>query len=135
MLLMPDIRPLHPPGPSAAWPTPTSTALADLDPFLATQLGIRPDDDRLPDLSPAGQQAMDDLHRSTLAALRRPPGPPPTATSAAAPGCCASGWSPSWPISAAGEHLREVSKFFGPLQAVRGVFMMMPTRAPPTTGR
>lgn len=32
-------------------------ALADLNPMLATRLGLNPGDDRLPDASPAGQQA------------------------------------------------------------------------------
>ncbi len=44
-------------------------ALADLNPMLATRLGFSPGDDRLPDASPAGQQAVDDLARSTLASL------------------------------------------------------------------
>src|SRR5258708_20536101 len=45
------------------------SALAELDPILATALGLRPGEDRLPDLSPAGQDAMDDLARTTLADL------------------------------------------------------------------
>ncbi len=44
-------------------------ALADLEPTVATALGLRPDEDRLPDLSPAGHDALDDLARSTLAGL------------------------------------------------------------------
>jgi uncharacterized protein (DUF885 family) len=44
-------------------------ALADLNPILATGLGLDPHEDRLPDLSPAGQQAIDDLSRATLAEL------------------------------------------------------------------
>src|SRR5579875_2335790 len=56
-------------------------ALADLDPLLSTSLGLRKDEDRLPDLSPAGQQAKDDLARLTLARLdaierQGPPGDP-----------------------------------------------------------
>jgi len=53
------------------------TSLADLNPMLATRLGLNPGDDRLPDASPAGQQARDDLARSTLAdldAAERPAG-------------------------------------------------------------
>ena len=45
------------------------TALAELDPLLSTSLGLRAGEDRLPDLSPAGQQAADDLARATLAGL------------------------------------------------------------------
>ena len=33
-------------------------ALCDLDPIAATALGTRPGDDRLPDLSPAGLEAV-----------------------------------------------------------------------------
>src|ERR1017187_2982398 len=44
-------------------------ALADLDPILSTALGLRPGEDELPDLSPAGQDALDDLAGATLADL------------------------------------------------------------------
>jgi uncharacterized protein (DUF885 family) len=44
-------------------------ALAELDPGVAVQLGINPGDDRLPDLSPAGAEAVADLGRRTLAQL------------------------------------------------------------------
>src|SRR5258708_26913204 len=44
-------------------------ALVELDPILATALGLRPGEDRLPDLSPAGQEAQDELARNTLAGL------------------------------------------------------------------
>ena len=43
--------------------------LAALDPILATQLGLRAGEDRLPDFSPAGQEAVDALARATLAKL------------------------------------------------------------------
>ena len=46
-------------------------ALCDLDPLVATQLGTRPGDDRLPDLSPAGLAAEEELERETLAELDR----------------------------------------------------------------
>ncbi|AUG79659.1 hypothetical protein CFP65_4942 [Kitasatospora sp. MMS16-BH015] len=44
-------------------------ALADLDPLTAVYLGLNPEDDRLPDLSPAGCEALADLARRTLAQL------------------------------------------------------------------
>ncbi|MER6298837.1 DUF885 domain-containing protein [Kitasatospora sp. NPDC001539] len=44
-------------------------ALADLDPLTAVYLGLDPEDDRLPDLSPAGAEAIADLARRTLARL------------------------------------------------------------------
>ncbi|MFI2610554.1 DUF885 domain-containing protein [Kitasatospora sp. NPDC018619] len=43
--------------------------LAELDPLTAVYLGLNPDDDRLPDLSPAGPEALADLARRTLAKL------------------------------------------------------------------
>ncbi|MGK4582972.1 DUF885 domain-containing protein [Kitasatospora sp. HPMI-4] len=43
--------------------------LADLDPLVAVYLGLNPEDDRLPDLSPAGQEKVADLSRRTLAQL------------------------------------------------------------------
>src|SRR3712207_7721108 len=58
-------------------PAPTPRALADryvdavcdLDPIVATSLGTRPGDDRLPDFSPAGLEAEAELDRRTLAEL------------------------------------------------------------------
>ncbi|MDT0166239.1 DUF885 domain-containing protein [Actinotalea sp. AC32] len=43
--------------------------LADLDPSVGTALGIRPGDDRLPDLSPDAATARADAARATLAEL------------------------------------------------------------------
>lgn len=45
--------------------------LADLDPAVGTALGIRPGDDRLPDLSPTGLVAEADAARAVLVALDR----------------------------------------------------------------
>ncbi len=70
-------------------------ALTELDPLLSTRLGIRPGEDRLPDLSPAGTQATDDLKRATLAELRAAR-LTVTTTTAGAPSCCASGSRPRW---------------------------------------
>ncbi|MFD8081200.1 DUF885 domain-containing protein [Kitasatospora sp. NPDC059722] len=53
-------------------PTPRRIAdgyvrdLAELDPLTAVYLGLNPEDDRLPDLSPAGAEAVADLARRTL---------------------------------------------------------------------
>jgi uncharacterized protein (DUF885 family) len=43
--------------------------LAALDPIAATTMGVAGHEDRLPDLSPAGAEARDELVRQTLAAL------------------------------------------------------------------
>jgi len=117
----------------------TTTAVRDLadshvreacatDPQLGTVLGISPGEDRLTDLSPDGQRARDDLARATLSRLdalevtgddeRR----------------CArllrERLSTALAVSDAGEHLRPVRNILGPLQALRGTFLMMPAASP-----
>jgi uncharacterized protein (DUF885 family) len=65
------------PSPSSASPAPTARqvadrwvdTLADLDPSVGTALGTRPDDRRMPDLSPAGAQERADAARRVLADL------------------------------------------------------------------
>jgi uncharacterized protein (DUF885 family) len=102
--------------------------LADLDTRVATTLGTHPDDDRVPDLSPEGQDAVDELARATLAALsgaevaddddRR----------------CArllrERLEAHLAVSDAGEHLRAVRNIFGPHAQVRQLFQLMPTTTP-----
>ncbi len=99
--------------------------LADLDTSVATALGTHPGDDRVPDLSPAGQEALDDLARSTLAAL------PSAAVVDDDDRRCArllrERLDAELGASAAGEHLRTVRNIFGPHQAVRRLFELMPT--------
>jgi uncharacterized protein (DUF885 family) len=106
-------------------------ALAALNPLVASRLGLRPGEDRLPDLSPAGQQASDDLARSTLAGLD-------SAERAAVPADgderrCArllrERLEAELALSGQGENLRNLSSIFGPAQQVRGVFMIMPPAA------
>jgi uncharacterized protein (DUF885 family) len=105
------------------------TALAQLDPQVATVVGLRPGEDRLQELSPAGQQARDDLARSTLARLN-------SLTAATAPDNpderrCArlltERLATELAISESGDHLRAVRNLLGPVQGVRMVFTMMPT--------
>ena len=108
-------------------------ALADLDPILSTALGLRPGEDRLPDFSPAGQDAADDLARGTLAGLT-------AAESAAGAGLagderrCArllrERLEAGLAMSEQGEHLRAVSNIFGPPHRVRNTFLDMPTASP-----
>jgi uncharacterized protein (DUF885 family) len=95
---------------------------------VATRLGITPDEDRMPDLSPAGQAALDDLRRSTLAALDALP--PGAAAASDDERRCArllrERLDAALAMSQAGEHLREVSNIFGSLQQVRSIFTLMP---------
>ena len=103
-------------------------AVAEHDPLVATALGIRDHDDRLPDLSPEGTAARDAIARSTLAELEASVG--------------AGTWNElelrcakvlrerleaGLLVSEAGEHLRAVNNLFSPVQRVRQVFLLMPT--------
>lgn len=110
-------------------------AAARLNPILATALGLPDGRDRLPDLSPAGAEAVAGLQRATLAEL--------TAVEAAAGGVeglpalerrCArllrERLEASLALYDAGEGLREVSTMFSPVQSVRQVFLLMPTATP-----
>lgn len=83
---------------NSALPRQVADAYVDeliaLDPITGTYLGVKESSSRLPDLSPAGQEAVADLLRATLARLdeAEQPSPVPTATqSGAAHGCCGSG--------------------------------------------
>jgi len=109
-------------------------ALAELDPLLATRLGLPNGQDLLPDLSPAGQQAEDELARSTLAALdalTRGGAAGPGSGGAADERRCArllrERLIAGLARSEAGEHLRSVSNIFGPVPQIRGGFTIMPT--------
>ncbi len=108
--------------------------LAELNPAVATMLGLPVGQDRLPDLSPAGHQAEDELRAVTLARLAR-------AESEAAGGFaddderrCArllrERLEAEAAMSEAGENLRAVSNIFGPPQRVRSTFLLMPAATP-----
>jgi uncharacterized protein (DUF885 family) len=106
---------------------------ARLDPLVATMLGLAEGQDELPDLSPAGYQARDELRRATQAHLID------AERAAEATGSFANAderrcarllterLETELAVSRSREHLRAVSNIFGPPQAVRGVFLLMPT--------
>jgi uncharacterized protein (DUF885 family) len=106
--------------------------LAELDPLVATDLGLPIGQDELPDLSPAGLAARDELRRATLGRLAE-------VEEEASPGGFADDderrcarllrerLETELAIGATGENLRAVSNIFGPPQEVRGTFLMMPT--------
>ena len=104
---------------------------ARLDPLIATTLGLPFGQDELPDFSPAGQHAIDDLQRATLARLTE------LEQSAGAGGFadaderrCArllrERLQSDLAVSGSGEQLRLVSNLIGPPQRVRGTFLLMP---------
>ncbi|MEU6597615.1 DUF885 domain-containing protein [Streptomyces flaveolus] len=104
-------------------------ALATLDPLTATMLGMEAGRDRLPDLSPAGADATNDLAVRTLARLD---------ASEAAGGAdspeerrCArllrERLNASIGLYESQEHLRSASNLYSPIHQVRQVFTIMPT--------
>jgi len=102
--------------------------IADLNPIVGTALGIRPGDDRLPDLSPNGQAARDGLARSTLAALDAA-GPPDDPLEQRCARLLRNRLTSALALSDAGEPLRAVDTIMSPLHSVRSTFLMMPTAA------
>jgi uncharacterized protein (DUF885 family) len=106
-------------------------ALCDLDPLIATQLGTRPGDDRLPDLSPAGHEAEEALERATLAELDRVLAADPSLDEDPIERRCARLLRER--IGAdlagieAGEPFRTLNNLFSPLHAIRQIFSLMPS--------
>jgi uncharacterized protein (DUF885 family) len=107
-------------------------AVCDLDPIVATQLGTRPGDDRLPDTSPAGLAAEGELLRSTLAELDRVLAEDPSLDDDPIERRCArllrERLTAALALHEAGEDLRAVSNLFSPVHSIRQVFSMMPTQ-------
>jgi uncharacterized protein (DUF885 family) len=107
--------------------------LAVLNPILATSIGVPVGQDRLPDLSPAGDRAETELRVATLAKLGD------VERAAAANGGFADDddrrcarllrerLETEDAVSASGENLRAMSNIFGPPQRVRSTFLLMPT--------
>jgi uncharacterized protein (DUF885 family) len=106
-------------------------AVCDLDPIVATGLGTRPGDDRLPDTSPAGLEAEAELLRSTLAELDRVLADDPSLDDDPIERRCArllrERLTAALDLHEAGEDLRQVSNLFSPVHSIRQVFSMMPT--------
>ncbi len=106
-------------------------AVADLDPIVATMLGTRPGDDRLPDPSPAGLEAEADLARRTLAELDAVTAADPALADDAVERRCArllrERLGAELAAHEAGEGLRALSNLFSPVHSIRQVFLLMPT--------
>ncbi|MER6526506.1 DUF885 domain-containing protein [Streptomyces sp. NPDC001508] len=105
-------------------------ALVALDPVTGTYLGVKESSSRLPDFSPAGQEARAELARNTLAAL---------AQAEQAPGAdsdverrCArllrERLTAELAVHEADEGLRAVGNLHTPGHAVRDVFTVTPTQ-------
>ncbi|MFJ6213012.1 DUF885 domain-containing protein [Streptomyces sp. NPDC092296] len=108
-------------------------ALAALDPLTATYLGLNPGDDRLPDLTPSGQEAVADLGRRTLTQLdaaERAAEAAGTGFDAAEQRCARllrERLTAELAVHDAGEDLRAVRNLGSPLHGVRDIFTLMPT--------
>ncbi|HEY0401679.1 MAG TPA: DUF885 domain-containing protein [Blastococcus sp.] len=105
-------------------------AVCDLDPIVATSLGTRPGDDRLPDPSPAGLEAEATLTRETLAELDRVLGADPSLVDDPVERSCArllrERLGSELAAHEAGEGLRALSNLFSPVHSIRQVFSLMP---------
>ncbi|SDE49933.1 DUF885 domain-containing protein [Pseudonocardia oroxyli] len=106
-------------------------AHAELDPLLATSLGLPTGQDRLPDLSPAGDEALAALEQETLRALDAAGTPDDEDGDERR---CArllrERLTSAQGTRALGEHLRNVQILFGPVQDLRTVLTLMPTDTP-----
>ncbi len=106
-------------------------AVCELDPIVATSLGTRPGDDRLPDPSPAGLEAEAQLARDTLAELDRVLAADPSLDDDAVERRCArllrERLGAELDGHEAGEGLRALSNLFSPVHSIRQVFLLMPT--------
>lgn len=104
-------------------------AFTELDPITGTYLGVADCARRLPDFSPAGQEAFARLDRTTLERLAEAE-KQPGADSDEERRCARllhERLTAQLAVHEAAEHLRAVSNLHSPLHAVREVFTMMPT--------
>ncbi|MEV1006449.1 DUF885 domain-containing protein [Streptomyces sp. NPDC049881] len=117
-------------------PSPTSPraiadayveTLADLDPVVGTQLGIRPGVAELPDVSPDGLAALADAQRATLARLDAVDADGLPAVERRAARLLRERLTARLAFDESGENLRNVSNLFSPVQHFRSVFLLMPT--------
>ncbi|MGY1830796.1 DUF885 domain-containing protein [Geodermatophilus sp. SYSU D01180] len=106
-------------------------AVCDLDPIVATSLGTRPGDDRLPDPSPAGLEAEAELTRATLAGLDAVLAADPALDEDPIERRCArllrERLGAELAAHEAGEGFRALSNLFSPVHSIRQVFLLMPT--------
>jgi uncharacterized protein (DUF885 family) len=99
--------------------------LAALDPLAATMMGIPGHEGELPDLSPAGLQALSELRRRTLAALAATPARDSTDRITVA--ALHEQLTVAELIRATGADEARLNNIHSPIQDVRDVFDLMPT--------
>lgn len=105
-------------------------ACAELNPALATALGIDPLSDGLPELTPEAADTLAALQRSTLADLDALEADGRVGAQAVERRCAAllrERLGADLAAHGAGEHLRSLNVLFSPVQQVRSALLMMPT--------
>jgi len=100
-------------------------AYADLNPIMATFIGLSGYDDRMPDLSPAGLDAVSDLAQRTLAQIAA--GHPADDVDRVTAAALTERLEVSSDLHALGADLSELNNIASPVQALRDVFDLMPT--------
>ncbi|MFJ9818505.1 DUF885 domain-containing protein [Streptomyces sp. NPDC101151] len=104
-----------------------------LDPMTSTRLGLHPEDDRQPDLSPEGFEALAELARRTLSALdatERDVEKHGLVLEDAERNCARllrERLTSQLTLHEAGDHFRELRNVGSPLHKVRSIFTLMPT--------
>lgn len=104
-------------------------ALVELDPLIAVRLGRNLDDDRLPDLSPAGIEAKAARARATLAELdaAEPTGGYPDVTDRRCAKLLRERLTAELAVHDAGEHFRAIRNIASPVHNLRELFTLLPT--------
>jgi uncharacterized protein (DUF885 family) len=98
---------------------------AELDPIAATYYGMAGFDDKMPDLSPDGLQAVDDLAARTLAELNR--ATPVDDTDRVTATALAERLEVHRQLHAVGADLSDLKNIASPVQSMRDIFDLMPT--------
>lgn len=114
-------------------PTPRQIAddyveqLADLNPVVATALGIRPGSDAMPDFSPNGEEALADVARATLARLDAANGGHHAVEDVRCSRLLRERLTATLALHEAGESLRAITNIGSPMHMIRQIFLMMPS--------
>ncbi|WP_344637415.1 DUF885 domain-containing protein [Kitasatospora cystarginea] len=100
--------------------------VAAQDPSVATALGLNPGDDRQPDLSPEGFEALAELARGTLGRLDGQEAGTDPAEQACAR-LLRERLTAELAVHDAGDHYRSLRNLNSPVQRLRSIFILMPT--------
>ena len=107
--------------------------LAELDPSVATMLGLRPGDDRMPDFSPTvraervalGRRVLDELD-----AVQKAPGPEASAADRRCASLLRDRIGVELEAHEAGEDLLVLRNIASPIHSARSLFLLMPQATP-----